>query len=194
MIKFSSESPLRHKLAFAAVCIALNIAGRGIALNFELPFWLDTIGTCLSACILGPVYGGITGLVSNLAVGVFDLLSVLYFTVNIGIGIIVGFASRRKMCTDIFNTLCLSIITGCFAVICSTPLNCIFNEGLTGNKWGDALFYMLENYSISIPLRSVCGQAFIDIPDKVVTLVIVFFILKFMKNQGLVSITEKSVD
>ncbi|MBQ8826936.1 MAG: hypothetical protein IJ007_07580 [Oscillospiraceae bacterium] len=194
MIKFSSESPLRHKLAFTAVCIALNIAGRSIALNFGLPFWLDTAGTCLSACILGPVYGAVTGLISNLAIGVFDLLSVLYFAINIGIGIIVGIASRRKMCDDIFNTLCLSIITGCFAFICSTPLNCIFNNGLTGNKWGDALFHMLENYRISVPLRSACGQAFIDIPDKVVTLVIVFIILKFMKDQGLVTLKEESID
>lgn len=192
MIKFGTSSPLRHKLAFTAVCIALNAAGSTLADSFELPFWLDTAGTCICACILGPLYGAVTGLISNLVMGIYDVSSVLYSVINVFIGVIVGFAARRKMCGDVFNMLCLSIITGCFSFICATPLNCLFYEGLIGNKWGDALFHMLENYRISVPLRSACGQAFIDIPDKVVTITAVFLILKFMEKQGLIELKDNN--
>ena len=192
MIKFGVSSPLRHKLAFTAVCIALNAAGSTFADSYELPFWLDTVGTCICASILGPLYGAVTGLIGNLIMGIYDVTSVLYSVINVLIGVIVGFAARRKMCDDVFNTLCLSIITGCFSFICATPLNCIFYDGLISNKWGDALFHMLENYRISVPLRSACGQAFIDIPDKVVTMTLVFLILKFMKKQDLIELNNNN--
>ena len=194
MIKFGKDSHIRHKLAFAAVCIAVNIAGKYFTDSLELPFWLDTAGTCLSACILGPWYGAAVGLISNLAMGISDFIAVLYCLINAGIGIITGYAAKRKMFRDLFNILCLSVITGFFSVICAVPLNCAFNNGMINNKWGDALFQMLENYSISVPLRSICGQAFIDIPDKVVTLLAVFLILDFLKKQGLVSLDEEKLE
>ena len=43
--------------------IAAEFVGR---FKKELPFWLDTIGTGLTACVYGPLYGGITGICSNL--------------------------------------------------------------------------------------------------------------------------------
>lgn len=193
MVKFGVDSSIRHKLAFAAVCAAVNVSGRFISGSFELPFWLDTGGTCLCAFVLGPWYAVLTGIISNLVIGIYDFLSVLYCIINAGIGLIVGFAAKKKMCTDIFSMLCLSIVTGCFSFLCAVPLNCIFNGGLTGNKWGDALFDMLEHYRISVPLRSICGQALIDIPDKVITLTAVFFIVIFFKKQGLIcTVNEKS--
>ena len=39
----------RHIVWFTALCLLLNIGGRVLADRFELPFWLDSVGTALGA-------------------------------------------------------------------------------------------------------------------------------------------------
>ena len=46
--------------------IALNVVGAFIALNLRLPIYLDSIGTILIACMLGPKYAVITGVGGSL--------------------------------------------------------------------------------------------------------------------------------
>lgn len=191
MVKMNRESPLRYKLAFMAVCIALNAAGYSIAGNFELPFWLDTAGTCVSACVLGPVYGGVTGLFSNVMMGITDTVALVYSLINVALGVIVGLISSKGICRDIFNVICIGIGMGVFTTVCATPLNCIFWDGYINNKWGDALFEMLENYSIAMPLRSLCGQAVVDIPDKALTFTLAYLIVLFLKNSGIYAAADE---
>ncbi len=185
MVKIGRESPLRYKLAFMAVCTALNVAGDCIANSFELPLWLDTAGTCVSACVLGPVYGGITGLLSNIIMGITDTVALIYSLINVAIGIIIGLISGKGVCADLFSVLCISIGVGLFSTLCGVTLNCAFYDGFINNKWGDAMFEMLENYRISVPLRSLCGQAIVDIPDKAVTFTMAYHIVMFMRKSGI---------
>ena len=40
-------------ILFAAGCIAVNCAGKFMALGLQLPLWLDSFGTVLAAYVLG---------------------------------------------------------------------------------------------------------------------------------------------
>ena len=52
-----------YSLTFCAIGVALNIVLSFIVSHIKIPFvFFDVIGTILSAAVLGPVYGAITGL------------------------------------------------------------------------------------------------------------------------------------
>lgn len=169
------------KLILTAACVIMNIGGDAITDIFELPFWLDTIGTALSACAFGPVYGGAAGLITNLILGISDSLSAVYAAINAGIGIIIGLCARKGLCDELFGALFTGVITGFFTVLCAVPINCLFYGGYTCNKWGDALFELLSSYKVNnIIFKSACAQALLDIPDKVISIFIAYMLIKLL--------------
>ena len=44
-----------------AMGIVLNVLGAFIAMSFSIPFYMDSIETILEACLLGPKYAMLTG-------------------------------------------------------------------------------------------------------------------------------------
>ena len=58
-----------YKLCFIAIAICINFVGGQIALLFKLPIYLDSIGTVLTAIVLGPIYGMLPNVLSGLLMG-----------------------------------------------------------------------------------------------------------------------------
>lgn len=56
-------------LTLIPVAIVINIVGGMLAGALKLPIFLDSIGTMLSAVLLGPWLGALTGLLSNVFQG-----------------------------------------------------------------------------------------------------------------------------
>lgn len=150
--------------------VLMNYCGRMIASTFSLPFWLDAVGTILTAILLGPIGGAITGGVVNIILGFVNPVSFWYLLVNVGIGFSVGYFFPREKTKDTFLVIAAAVLSGLVAVLISTPLNMIFYQGYTGNVWGDGLVDMLAQ---GISIKIVCsflGEAFVDMPDKAVSL------------------------
>ena len=63
----------------------------------KIPFlFMDSIGTVLSAVILGPVYGAIVGILTNVILSFSLSYSHLYFAIiNAVIGLVVGFIAYK---------------------------------------------------------------------------------------------------
>lgn len=179
-----NKKKLLRKALLMILCILLNICGNKAAKLLQLPFWLDTIGTGITACLYGPFIGALTGLATNLLLGISDILSVYYCFINVGIGVIIGMFAKKGMCSNVFSILCVSVVTGMFTVICAVPVNCLMFEGRTSNLWGDALFDMLGRVNLPIPLRSTLSQAFLDIPDKVISMLCVYGTLKLIEKKS----------
>lgn len=179
-----NKKKLLQKALLMILCILLNICGNKVAKLLQLPFWLDTIGTGITACLYGPWIGALTGLATNLLLGISDILSVYYCFINVGIGVIIGMFAKKGMCSNVFSILCVSVVTGMFTVICAVPVNCLMFEGRTSNLWGDALFDMLGRVNLPIPLRSTLAQLFLDIPDKVISMLCVYGTLKLIEKKS----------
>ncbi len=62
--QFSSQS-----LVLIVIAIAINMVGGQLISMLKLPIFLDSIGTLISAVLLGPVVGMLTGLLTNLLWG-----------------------------------------------------------------------------------------------------------------------------
>ena len=85
-----------RKVTLVGFGMALNLVGGFIALTLKLPIYLDSIGTILIACLLGPQYAVLTGIGGNIIGGLtLDVYS-LYFTPGqISTGLIAGLMYRK---------------------------------------------------------------------------------------------------
>ncbi len=161
-------------------CVFLNLLGRNIANVLTMPFWLDAVGTLVAAIVLGPFPGAICGAMTNLTLGIFSNTHMAYAIVSMGIALSIGYYyPRNGRKANKFAVISAAVFAGVVAVILSTPLNMIYYNGKSGNAWGDSLIDMLSQ-DIKVPiLCSIMGEAFVDIPDKALSVLIAVGIIKF---------------
>jgi len=164
------------------LCILLgvvaNIIGKWVAQLCGAPFWLDSVGTCMVAYITGPWAGMVCGILSNVCYAVIDSVAFPYTLTSAVIGISVGLCARKGLMKDIYGVITTSFIVGIISVVISGPLNFIFYGGRCGNVWGDGLYDLLSDNGVAPIVCGVLGEAFIDLPDKILSLVLVYVLVK----------------
>ncbi|MCR5233655.1 MAG: HD domain-containing protein [Lachnospiraceae bacterium] len=161
---------------FVMLCVSMNVIGRFFAVWLELPVWADSFGTVLCAYVGGPVCGAIVGLTGNLAYSMVDRISAAYSVTGIALGIIVGFAARKKWFDEFFGFMKAATMALFTALIVSVPVNMLLNNGYTGNKWGDGVVDYLLDKGWSGLLCCIMGQLAIEFTDKVLTVAAVYLI------------------
>lgn len=176
---------LKTKLNAATIvlipaCIGINYLGKLFASVLKLPLWLDSIGTCIGACLGGPIIGAICGAVNNLVFGLTtgDNITLIYALTSLGIGFVVGIMARLGFMQSFAKSLLAAVGGGLAAVVISTPLNIMFWGGTTGNVWGDALFALTQAKGMGVAIGSFLDELVVDVPDKLLTIIVVFLILK----------------
>lgn len=173
-------------LVLIPAAIAINYVGKLIAETLKLPLWLDAIGTILSAFLGGPIVGAISGGVTNLIYGLTSPISLVYALTSVGIGIAAGIMAAAVKKKDFKFALFTGIVCGVVAIIISTPLNIIFWEGTTGNAIGDTAFAWAIANGWPLVLASLLNEVIIDVPDKIVTTLIVYGIYKAIPAKTLI--------
>ena len=176
------------------VCLCINIVGRKIAQQFELPFWLDAIGTIAAAIEVGPAAGAICGMATNVIVSSGDFVAFPYLLVSAAIAITAGLMYPKKNLSQL-KVFTAAVVTGLVAALISTPINLKMYDGRTGNIWGDALMDMISR-DVQVPLiTSFLGQAFVDIPDKALSFLLVLLfrplvlkVVRAFKRNGMMGI------
>ncbi|MCR5544289.1 MAG: HD domain-containing protein [Eubacterium sp.] len=168
-------------IIFIAIMILIDFFGKVIAREYSLPIWMDSMGTCITAYVCDPFCGAVVGFASNLMYGIKAPLEMLYGLTNIAIGITVGICARKKMFDTLFGTLSVSIIVTFFSVLISTPISLIFNHGLPGNMWGDGVVSYLEEIELNHIFAAAIGEFYVDFLDKVLTLLALYFLIKFVR-------------
>ncbi len=99
---FSSQA-----LVLIVISIAINMIGGQLASMVKLPIFLDSIGTLISAVLLGPVIGMLTGLLTNLLWGLLtDPIAAAFAPVAMVIGTVAGWLARAGW----FRTLPKSLL------------------------------------------------------------------------------------
>ena len=161
-------------------CIGINYLGKMFASLLKLPLWLDSIGTCIGGCLGGPVIGAICGAANNLIYGFTagDNITLIYALTSLGIGVAAGIMARLGFMKSFPKALLTAVVAGLVAVLISTPLNVIFWGGTTGNVWGDMVFAATQAAGMPVLLGSLLDEIVVDVPDKIIPLIVVFFVLK----------------
>lgn len=166
---------------FVCCCILLNYGGRQLADYYALPLWLDAFGTVLSAYVGGPFCGSVVGLTGNLIYGMTNHISYIYSLTSIALGLIVGISARKKALRSMFGTMTVSALAAFAAVAVSVPLNVLFNNGSTGNIWGDGVIGYLHELGFPLLLSQIIGQFYIDFLDKLLTLLLLYLFLRLVR-------------
>ena len=135
-------------------CIGINYLGKLFASFLKLPLWLDSIGTCIGAALGGPIIGAICGAANNLIYGFTtgDNITLVYALTSLFIGLVVGIMAR----IGFMKTFPKALLT----------------------VWGDAVFAATQAATLPLALGSLLDEIVVDVPDKLITLIIVFLILK----------------
>ena len=129
--------------------------------------------------LAGPIVGAIVGVVNNIVYGfTTSPISFVYAITSAVIGLVAGIMAYKGWISNIGKAIVLGLVVGLIAAVVSTPLNIIFWKGTTGNVWGDALFATMLAKDMPLWLASFADSIVVDVPDKVVTVLLSFLIFK----------------
>ena len=167
---------------FVVLCILLNYAGRVLAERFDLPLWLDSLGTVLCAYAGGPVCGCIVGVSGNVIYGMMNGISCVYALTSVALGLCVGFAGRYRKLDDLFDTMTVAALAAFAAVAISVPLNVIFFNGSTGNLWGDGVIGFLRERGLPQVPCLILGQIYVEFLDKLLTLALLYLLVRLVRR------------
>lgn len=177
----NTEKPMLRQCLIIAVSIIINLVGRYLAQEFQLPFWLDTIGTCIAVYYTN-VFGGIISAVTvNTVFGFSDHISMIYMLVGIVLTLLMRLCAKKGYFESFIPAMMSSFGIGLLAAVVSTPIDIIFYEGRAGNVWGDALFEMLQFYGYPTQVCTFAGECFINIVDKQISVLIVYALMQICK-------------
>ena len=168
---------------FVTICVCLNIGGKILANRLELPVWADSFGTALCAYIAGPLCGALVGFTGNIAYCMFNRLSAVYSLTSIALGLIVGVAAKKRWFDQFYGFMKTASFTVFTALVVSVPIDLIFDNGYTGNKWGNGVVDFLMSRDWPSFLCTVMGQLSIEFADKVLTIAAVYIVILIRRER-----------
>ena len=160
-----------YVVAFCGICVAMNIVLGIITSALGIPLYLDTLGTVLSAALIGPVPGIIVGALSNIITGfMYSVSDIPFCLVNMAVGLIVGLVAKKfkfTVVSAVITGLVLSFV--CPAI--GTPIGIYVYGGLNGSA-SDVLVMSLVQAGKDIFQASFLRNVASNLIDKVGTCVV----------------------
>ena len=191
--ELSLSSRKRDNLAFIAIAsIFLNIFGGFLAKSLHLPLWLDTIGTCVCAYFANLPLTLLVGISQNLFFGFFDRINLIYAVVGAVIALCARYCAKKGFFDSLTPAMIASFVVGVVSIFISAHLDLFFNSGYTGNPWADAFYDMLRFKGFPKLVCAIAGEAIINIVDKQFTVLIAYFIIKYMLSLKSKNVSIKS--
>src|SRR5438105_5070272 len=169
--------PLRFSLDSVGVvlilgCLGLNFAGHAIAVAFRLPLFVDSIGTVLAGVVAGPWVGGSVGFISNLvSSNTIDPVSAPYGIVSFAVGFAAGLSRYLNWHKRASGWIALWLVCSVISAVVSTPLNFLMSGGKSNVGFGDAIYVALNGAHLPRIMAAFIGEAAVDLPDKLITVV-----------------------
>ena len=170
---------VKYYILILFIGIISNIALAFIVLFLNIPFlFMDSIGTILTAVILGPLYGAIVGIITNLITSVtIDYINLHFAIVNVLIGLIAGFIARKYDFTKIKVSIISGLIIAIIAGSISAPISIILAKGFTTGTI-DQYIKALINSGKSLTTSASIGTFLTNISDKIVSCLLVSLSVK----------------
>ena len=173
-----------YQISIIALGVVLNVLGALIALTLRLPIYLDSIGTVFIACLLGPKYGVLTGVLGSFVSGVtFDIYSLFIIPVQISTGYISGVMFKKGY----LNGYKIFLGVMAFAIptsILSAIIVSIVFEGITSSG-SSYIVQILSVFGISKVVGVFLTQVLTDYIDKFIAVLIVKYVISLIPKNVL---------
>ncbi|WP_312633052.1 ECF transporter S component [Pseudescherichia sp.] len=165
-------------LALIVISIAINMIGGQLISLLKLPIFLDSIGTLMSAVLLGPFIGMLTGLLTNLLWGLLtDPIAAAFAPVAMVIGLVAGWLARLGWFRTLPKVIVSGIIITLVVTVVAVPLRTALFGGVTGS--GADLFVAWMHSMGQDLLESVAITVLgANLVDKILTAIVVWILLR----------------
>ena len=133
------------------------------------PSWACTI---LAGVIAGPWVGGSVGFVSNLVgSNTIDPIAAPYGIVSFAVGFAAGLSRYLNWQRRPSGWVMLWLVCFLLAALMSTPINFLMNGGRTSVGFGGGVYAALKSFHLPNVIAALAGEAAVDFPDKLLTVV-----------------------
>jgi energy-coupling factor transport system substrate-specific component len=166
----SSRIPLSYVVALVPAAAALNVVGGTINTALGLPTFLDMIGTAVVAILLGPWWGALVGVMSNVAGAlVTGPVGIPFALVNVAGALVWGYGVRSfGMGATATRFFILNIIVALVTSAVAAPIVAFVYGGATGHP-SDALTLVFANAGQGIFTAVLASNVLVTLADKTIS-------------------------
>lgn len=185
-----NKSMNTRTLTLMAMGISLNIIGALIALTLRLPIYLDSIGTILVACLLGPKFAVMTGVSGSLISGItFDPYSLYFAPVQISTGFIAGLMYEKGFLRCNKKPLGVFIFTLPTSII-SAVISTLLFGGVTSSG-SSYIVQILSHFNVPMVVSVFITQIFTDYADKFLAVALVGLVVASLPTNYKLSFKQR---
>jgi energy-coupling factor transport system substrate-specific component len=164
-------------LALIPRAVALNLAIGAIVAALKLPVYLDSIGTVLVGALAGPWAAILTGMTSNLVLGMLSSpIFIAFIPVTVVIGALAGGAARLGAFRTIPRAVLAGFFIGIIAGATSVPIVLALFGGVTAGGTG-IITIILRALDLPLASAATIASISVDILDKMLSCAIVAIVL-----------------
>lgn len=176
----------KSMLVLIILGLAANIVFSKLAIAVGVPLFLDSIGTIGAAVLGGALPGIIVGFLSNLINGISDPITMYYGILSVLMAAAAAYMSKRRMFATFGKTLIAMLV---FSAI-GGALGSLLTWLLYGFNLGAGISApLVQFFKTGLSFTEFISQFFadvlIDLGDKLVTVVIIFFVLRLLPDRWL---------
>lgn len=187
--------PLSYVVAMVPVAAALNIIGGAINSALHLPTFLDMIGTAVVSMTLGPWWGALVGVITNVGSAIIrNPVSLPFAICNIVGALIWGYGIRWGMGKSFARFFILSLLVALGVSIAAVPIYVFVFGGATGafaDMMTAAFLAMGKNLWVSVFSSNIISSLADKITSSFVALAILEALPANMQMQGQIIKAEK---
>ena len=162
--------------------IGINLLGANIVAHYELPLYLDCIGTILASMLGGYMQGIVVGLFSSIINGfIGDPQLVSYGVLNVFIALFTSWAASHKWFKNPAKIILSVFILAFIGGVLGAFLTLYIYGFASGTVAGPAVFWY-SKFGMSTFAAEVMGDFSIDILDKAISIAIsvaIYYLIPF---------------
>lgn len=167
--------------------IAINVVGGQLAILLKLPLFLDSIGTF----VVGALCGGIPGALVGLGCGLINAISLPtllpYTIIGVLFGILASFLAKKNMFSSFWKAIINGIVIAIIGTGIAVPITATIYGGFVGTGASMIVTTLMAAGWDVIPATFV-SELSSELMDKLVCLIIIFFVLKSMPARFVVKL------
>ncbi len=157
--------------------IVINMAGARLISEFELPLYMDTVGTMLTAVVAGSLPGIVVGFVTNLLKGFIGTESMYYGILNVLTALLASFFAKKGFFRNAFKPLLtvpvFALVTGALSAVLTWFMNNCEMGGIAKGFAG----YFYDHTPLNAFSSQLSGEIVLELIDKSITVVLAVLLL-----------------
>lgn len=161
--------PVTYVVTLVPLAAALNIVGGMINEALKLPTFLDMIGTCVAAIVLGPWWGALVGIITNVGGSVFTgPVNIPFALANVAGALVWGYGVRSwGMGATLPRYFVLNLIVALAVTAVAAPIVVFVFGGSTGHS-SDAITAAFAQAGNDLITSVFASSIIVSLADKII--------------------------